>query len=76
MSGLADDYAELEPRTLTDDELVRQMHDDLHDVYREEGVAGVNTLVGRGWTPYDVLSKSLVEGMRIVGAADIKIEGE
>ena len=27
----------------------------------------VHILLGRGWTPYDVLTKALVEGMRIVG---------
>ena len=43
------------------------MHDDLYDGYKEESVEGVNILLGRGWTPYDVLTKALVEGMRIVG---------
>ena len=28
---------------------------------------GVHILLKRGWTPYDVLTKALVEGMRIVG---------
>ena len=52
---------------LPDDELVLQMHDDLYDGLRDEVVEGVNILLGRGWTPYDVLTKALVEGMRIVG---------
>ena len=52
---------------LPDDELVPQMHDDLYDGLRDEVVEGVNILLGRGWTPYDVLTKALVEGMRIVG---------
>jgi methylmalonyl-CoA mutase cobalamin-binding domain/chain len=52
---------------LEDDELVQQMHDDLYDGLREEIEEGVNILLGRGWTPYDVLTKALVEGMRIVG---------
>jgi methylmalonyl-CoA mutase cobalamin-binding domain/chain len=52
---------------LDDDELVQQMHDDLYDGLKEEIVEGVNILLGRGWTPYDVLTKALVEGMRIVG---------
>ena len=43
------------------------MHDDLYDGLRDEVVEGVNILLGRGWTPYDVLTKALVEGMRIVG---------
>ena len=52
---------------LDDDELVQQMHDDLYDGLREEIEQGVNILLERGWTPYDVLTKALVEGMRIVG---------
>jgi methylmalonyl-CoA mutase cobalamin-binding domain/chain len=52
---------------LPDDELVLQMHDDLYDGLKDEVVEGVNILLGRGWTPYDVLTKALVEGMRIVG---------
>ena len=52
---------------LDDDELVAQMHDDLYDGLKEEIEEGVNILLERGWTPYDVLTKALVEGMRIVG---------
>jgi len=52
---------------LSDDELVPQMHDDLYDGMKEEIEEGVNILLGRGWTPYDVLTKALVEGMRVVG---------
>ncbi len=52
---------------LEDDELVLQMHDDLYDGLKEEIVEGVNLLLERKWTPYDVLTKALVEGMRIVG---------
>jgi methylmalonyl-CoA mutase cobalamin-binding domain/chain len=52
---------------LDDDELVQQMHDDLYDGLKDEIEEGVNILLGRGWTPYDVLTKALVEGMRIVG---------
>ena len=52
---------------LNDEELVQQMHDDLYDGLREEIEEGVNILLERGWTPYDVLTKALVEGMRIVG---------
>ena len=62
---MADD--ELDLATLADDELVPQMHDDLYDGMKEEIEKGVNLLLGRGWTPYDVLTKALVEGMRIVG---------
>jgi len=52
---------------LDDDELVQQMHDDLYDGMQEEIVEGVNILLSRGWPPYDVLTKALVEGMTIVG---------
>lgn len=53
---------------LSDDDLVSQMMDDLYDGMRDEIEEGVNILLGRGWIPYDVLTKSLVAGMTIVGA--------
>ena len=52
---------------LADPELTQQMHDDLYDGLKEEIVEGVTILLGRGWTPYRVLTEALVEGMRIVG---------
>ena len=52
---------------LDDDELVQQMHDDLYDGMQEEIIEGVEILLSRGWAPYDVLTKALVEGMTIVG---------
>ena len=52
---------------LDDEELVEQMHDDLYDGMQEEVVEGVKILLSRNWTPYDVLTKALVEGMTIVG---------
>ncbi|MEO1703434.1 MAG: B12-binding domain-containing protein [Pseudomonadota bacterium] len=52
---------------LSDDELVLQMHDDLYDGLKEEIAEATQILLDRGWTPYDVLTKALVEGMRIVG---------
>ena len=52
---------------LPDDELVQQMHDDLYDGLADEVVEGTNILLERGWQPYEVLTKALVEGMRIVG---------
>ena len=62
---MADD--ELDLKTLADDDLVEQMHDDLYDGLKEEIIDGVKILLDRGWAPYDVLTKALVEGMRIVG---------
>ena len=58
---------DLDLNTLSDDELVEQMHDDLYDGLGEEIVDAVNILLKRSWTPYDILTKALVEGMRIVG---------
>ena len=52
---------------LNDEELVAQMMDDLYDGLKEEIEEGVNILLGRGWAPYDVLTKALVAGMTIVG---------
>ena len=52
---------------LSDEELVQQMHDDLYDGLKDEIIEGTNILLERGWAPYDVLTKALVEGMRIVG---------
>ena len=52
---------------LDDDELVQQIHDDLYDGLKEEVVEAVNIFLGRGWTPYRVLTEALVEGMTIVG---------
>ena len=58
---------DLDLNSLDDDELVQQMHDDLYDGLKEEIEEGVHILLKRDWTPYDVLTKALVEGMRIVG---------
>ena len=52
---------------LNDEELVEQMHDDLYDGMQDEVVEGVKILLSRDWTPYDVLTNALVEGMTIVG---------
>src|ERR687898_84925 len=62
---MADD--DLDLRSLDDDELVKQMHDDLYDGLKEEVEEGVRILLERGWTPYDVLTDALVGGMTIVG---------
>jgi len=64
---MADDQDDLDLSTLDDDELVKQMHDDLYDGLKAEIEDGVNILLGRGWAPYKVLTEALVEGMRIVG---------
>jgi methylmalonyl-CoA mutase cobalamin-binding domain/chain len=61
------DYEEIILSELDDDELVAQMMDDLYDGLKDEIEEGVNLLLERGWTPYDVLTKALVSGMKIVG---------
>jgi len=58
---------ELDLRSLDDEELTQQMHDDLYDGLKEEIEEGVHILLERGWAPYKVLTEALVEGMRIVG---------
>lgn len=58
---------ELDLSTLSDQELVEQMHDDLYDGLAEEIVEGTNILLERGWSASRILSDALVEGMRIVG---------
>ncbi|MCJ7599527.1 MAG: B12-binding domain-containing protein, partial [Methyloceanibacter sp.] len=62
---MADD--EIVLSELADDALVAQMHNDLYDGLKPEVEEGTHILLKRGWTPYDVLTKALVEGMRIVG---------
>ncbi len=52
---------------LDDSELSEQMQDDLYDGLKEEVCEGVNILLERGWTPYDILTKVLVAGMKVVG---------
>ncbi len=64
---MADEEDDLVLSELDDEELVQQMHDDLYDGLRDEIMEAVNILLERGWAPYDVLTKALVEGMRIVG---------
>ncbi len=58
---------EIDLNTLSDEDLVEQMHDDLYDGLKEEIEEGTNILLGRGWEPGKVLEDALVEGMRIVG---------
>ena len=53
--------------SLSDEDLVAQMHDDLYDGLADEIVRGTEILLGRGWSPEKTLNDALVEGMRIVG---------
>ena len=62
---MTDDQIDL--RSLTDADLVAQMHDDLYDGLAEEIVEGTEILLEREWSADKVLNDALVEGMRIVG---------
>src|SRR4026207_1174524 len=61
------DQADLDPATLTAEDLVAQMHDDLYDGLGSEIVEGTTILLDRGWGPEKGPNDALVEGMRIVG---------
>jgi methylmalonyl-CoA mutase cobalamin-binding domain/chain len=58
---------ELDLSTLSDEDLVDQMHDDLYDGLADEIDEGTRILLDRGWTAQKVLNDALVEAMRIVG---------
>jgi len=64
---MSDEEDDLVLSELNDEELVLQMMDDLYDGMKEEIEESVNILLERKWTPYDILTKALVEGMAIVG---------
>ncbi|HEX2302154.1 MAG TPA: B12-binding domain-containing protein, partial [Gaiella sp.] len=58
---------EIDLRSLSDEDLVAQMHDDLYDGLAPEIVEGTELLLERGWSAERTLNEALVEGMRIVG---------
>ena len=62
-----DGFDDIDLATLPDDELVKQMHDDLYDGLADEIVEGTTILLDRDWSADKVLNDALVEGMRIVG---------
>jgi methylmalonyl-CoA mutase cobalamin-binding domain/chain len=64
---MSDGGDELDLRELDDDELTKQIQDDLYDGLKDEVVEGTNILLERGWTPYRVLTEALVGGMTVVG---------
>ncbi|MDH3680652.1 MAG: B12-binding domain-containing protein [Acidimicrobiia bacterium] len=61
------DDEEIDLRSLSDEDLAAQMHDDLYDGLADEIAEGTNILLERGWSAEKVLNDALVEGMRIVG---------
>jgi methylmalonyl-CoA mutase cobalamin-binding domain/chain len=65
---MSDDQAEaFDLNSLSDEELVEQVHDDLYNGLRDEVIEATNLFLGRGWGADKVLNDALVEGMRIVG---------
>jgi methylmalonyl-CoA mutase cobalamin-binding domain/chain len=67
MADDIDDGEDIDLASLPDDELVKQIHDDLYDGLKEEIEEGTHILLERGWSAKRVLDDALVEGMRIVG---------
>jgi methanogenic corrinoid protein MtbC1 len=61
------DVDDIDLAVLPDEDLIKQIHDDLYDGLGEEIVEGTTILLDRKWTPDKVLQQALVEGMRIVG---------
>ena len=64
---MTDDYQDIDLKSLSDDELVEQMHNDLYDGMKDEIVEGTNILLERGFSATKVLDDALVAGMKIVG---------
>jgi methylmalonyl-CoA mutase cobalamin-binding domain/chain len=65
---MSDDQAEaFDLNSLSDEELVEQVHDDLYNGLKDEVIEATNLFLGRGWGADRVLNDALVEGMRIVG---------
>ena len=62
---MADDDVVL--ASLSDEDLIAQMHDDLYDGLGQEIAEGTNLLLSRAWSAERVLNEALVAGMRIVG---------
>ena len=58
---------EFDLRSLNNEELVEQVHDDLYNGMKPEVEEATRIFLERGWAPDKVLSDALVEGMRIVG---------
>jgi methylmalonyl-CoA mutase cobalamin-binding domain/chain len=65
---MSDDQTEaFDLNSLSNEELVEQVHDDLYNGLKDEVIEATNLFLGRGWGPDKVLNDALVEGMRIVG---------
>ncbi len=64
---MTDQIEEVDLASLSDDDLVEQMHNDLYDGMKDEVVAGTMILLERGFAATRVLDEALVAGMKIVG---------
>jgi methylmalonyl-CoA mutase cobalamin-binding domain/chain len=62
-----EELQDIDLASLSDDELVEQMHNDLYDGMKDEIVEGTKILLERGWEATRILDESLVAGMKIVG---------
>jgi len=64
---MTDNDDDIDLSSLSDEELVEQMHDDLYDGLLDEICEGTQILLDRGWGAEKVLNDALVAGMTIVG---------
>ena len=62
-----DELQDIDLGSLSDADLVEQMHNDLYDGMKDEIVEATKILLSRGWEATRVLDDSLVAGMKIVG---------
>ncbi len=67
IAHVTDQIEEVDLASLSDEDLVEQMHNDLYDGMKDEVVAGTMILLERGFAPTKVLDEALVAGMKIVG---------
>ena len=67
MSDDENNLDDIDLKSLSDEELVEQMHDDLYDGMLDEVVESTEIFLERGWPPDKVLNDALVAGMTIVG---------
>ena len=69
---MSDDQTEaFDLNSLSNEELVEQVHDDLYNGLKDEVIEATNLFLGRGWGPDKVLNDALVEGMRIVRSESV-----
>jgi methanogenic corrinoid protein MtbC1 len=54
------DFDDIDLAGLSDEDLIKQMHDDLYDGLGEEIVEGTTILLDRKWSPDKVLQQALV----------------